>query len=59
MSTSLSIDQDLVDEVMRVGNFTTKKEAVNAALREFIKRRRHLEIIELFGRFDPDKDYGY
>ncbi len=59
MSASLSIDQELVNEALKLGGFKTKKEAINTALREFVKQRKKLEIIELFGKFDPDQDYDY
>jgi len=32
---------------------------VNTALREFVNRRKKLEIIALFGKFDPNQDYNY
>jgi len=59
MPTHLSIDDDLLKETLRVGQFKSKNDAVNAALREFIERRKQLEIIELFGQLDPDLDYDY
>lgn len=55
MPTS-SVDQKLMNEAWKLGHFKTKKETINTALREFIQRRKQLEIIELFGRFDPDQD---
>ncbi|CAK0769997.1 VapB protein of antitoxin of type II toxin-antitoxin system [Gammaproteobacteria bacterium] len=51
--------QELVNEALKLGNFKTKKEAINTALREFVKQRKQLEIIELFGKFEPDQDYDY
>jgi len=36
-----------------------KKETIYTALREFINRRKQLEIIDLFGKLDPDPDYDY
>jgi hypothetical protein len=32
---------------------------VITALKEFISRRKQLEIVDLFGQFDPDSDYDY
>jgi len=59
MSTHLSLDDALVNEALKLGHFKTKKEAVDTALREFIKQRKQLELVELFGHFDPDPDYDY
>lgn len=59
MATNLAIDMDLLEEALRVGGLRTKKETVNLALREFVNRRKQLEIIELFGSMDPDPEYDY
>jgi hypothetical protein len=32
---------------------------VNAALEEYIRRRKQLEVIKLFGTIDFDPDYDY
>ena len=37
----------------------TKKDTVNLALKEFVDRRKQLEIIKLFGKMDPDPDYDF
>ena len=29
------------------------------ALKEFVDRRKQLEIIDIFGKMDPDPDYDY
>lgn len=42
-----------------LGHFKTKEDTVVTALKEFINRRKQLEIIDLFGQFDPDPDYDY
>jgi hypothetical protein len=36
-----------------------KKDTVNQALKEFVQRRKQLEIIELFSNFPCDEDYNY
>lgn len=59
MATNLAIDTELLEEALRVGRLRTKKETVNLALREFVNRRKQLEIIELFGTMDPDPGYDY
>lgn len=59
MMTTLTIDDDLINESLNVGRFKTKENAVVTALKEFISRRKHVEIVDLFGRFDPDSAYDY
>ncbi len=59
MTTNLAIDDDLINEALIVGDFKTKEDTVVTALKEFINRRKQLEIVNLFGQFDPDLDYDY
>lgn len=59
MPTNLAIDDKLLEEALSISGFKTKKETVNHALREFINRRKQLEIVDLFGELDPDTDYDY
>lgn len=59
MATNLSIDQSLLEEALSVGGHRTKRETVNAALREFIQRRRRVGLTELFGKIDYDPRYDY
>ncbi|HUA96764.1 MAG TPA: type II toxin-antitoxin system VapB family antitoxin [Terracidiphilus sp.] len=59
MATNLAIDDKLIDEARQVGNHRTKKEAVSAALREYIERRKQLEILKLAGTIDYDPTYDY
>lgn len=57
MPTNLAIDDELLEEAVRVGGHRTKKDTVNAALREYIQRRRQAKIVELFGKVDFDPNY--
>ena len=59
MATNLAIDSKLLEEALSISGFKTKKDTVNYALKEFISRRKQLEIISLFGKLDPDSDYDY
>jgi Arc/MetJ family transcription regulator len=59
MPTNLALDPELIDEAQRIGKHRTKREAVNAALREYIQRRRQLGLVELFGTIEFDKKYNY
>jgi Arc/MetJ family transcription regulator len=59
LPTNLNLDDRLVDEAVKVGRHRTKREAVNEALREYVRRRRRLDLIGHFGKvdFDPGWDY--
>ena len=59
MPTNLAIDDRLVEEARRVGGHKTKKEAVTAALSEYIAHRKRLEILSLFGKIDYLPGYDY
>jgi len=59
MATNLAIDDKLLKEALLISGLKTKKDTVNHALKEFINRRKQLEIIGLFGKLDPDPDYDY
>jgi hypothetical protein len=59
MPTNLALDDALIEEARRAGGHKTKKEAVNAALDEYVRRRKQLRILDAFGTisFDPAYDY--
>lgn len=59
MATNLAIDIELLEEAQLISGLKTKKETVNSALKEFVSRRKQMEIIDLFGNYDPDSDYDY
>ena len=59
MATNLAIDDALIDEARRVGNHKTKREAVTAALDEYIRWRKQLKILDHFGTIDFDSTYDY
>lgn len=59
MPTNLDLNDRLILEAQKLGGFKSKKQAVNAALAEFVRRHRQVGIIKLFGTvdFDPRWDY--
>jgi hypothetical protein len=59
MATNLAIDDRLIEEARRVGKHKTKKEAVTAALDEYIRWRKQLDILDHFGTIDFDPEYDY
>jgi len=59
MATNLALDDKLIEEAQRAGKHKTKKEAVTAALAEYVKRRKQLRILDAFGSFEFDPGYDY
>ncbi len=52
MRTTLAIKEELLDEVKTLSGAKTKKEAVEKALEEFIKRRKSKKLIDLEGKIE-------
>lgn len=59
MSENLELDEQLVEEARRLGRHRTGKSAVMAALREYIRRRKQLEVLNLFGTIEYDPEYDF
>ncbi len=59
MATNLALDDELILQALKAGHHKTKKEAVTAALKEYISHKKQLDIFKLFGIIDFDKDYEY
>ncbi len=62
MATNLALDDQLIEDARRAGSHKSKKEAVTAALQEYVRRRQQMRILEAFGTFPSDSksiDPGY
>jgi hypothetical protein len=59
VATNLALDDALIEQARRVGKHRTKKEAVTSALREYVRRRRQLDILDLVGQVPIDTRYDY
>lgn len=59
MATNLALDDGLIEQARAMGGHKTKREAVNAALAEYIQRRKQLDVTKLFGQIDYDPAYDY
>jgi Arc/MetJ family transcription regulator len=57
MPTNLAIDDRLIAEAQKLGHHRTKRETVNAALGEYVQRRKQQKILSLFGTIDYDENY--
>ncbi len=62
MATNLALDDQLIEDARRAGSHKSKKEAVTAALEEYVRKRQQMLILEAFGTFPADSnsvDPGY
>ena len=57
MRTNIDIDDDLMKAAMEATGKKTKKEVVEEALRELIRYRKQLSILELAGKVKFDDEY--
>lgn len=49
MATNLEIDNNLIQEALKLGGHRTKGAVVEEALKKYVRRRKQLAITELFG----------
>jgi Arc/MetJ family transcription regulator len=59
MATNLKLNDKLIEETVRLGQFKSKREAVTTALEEYVQRRQRLRILELGGKIDFDPHWDY
>jgi Arc/MetJ family transcription regulator len=59
MPTNLQIDDRLLARAKKVGGFRTKKDTVNHALAEFLRRRDQRAVAELFGTVDFNPGFDH
>lgn len=52
MRTTLAINEKLLDEAKELSGARTKKEAVEIALDEFIRRRKARKLLDLEGKVE-------
>jgi hypothetical protein len=56
---NILIDDQRLKEARRLGKHRTYKETVTAALMEYIRRLKQLEILDLVGKIEYAEDYDY
>ncbi len=56
MKTTVDIPRDLLEEVKRAASVRTNREAIDAALREYLRVRRSAELVSILGTFEDFMD---
>lgn len=59
MATNLAINEELLEEALYLGGHKTKRDTVNEALAEYIRRRKRKRILDFFGKLEWDTQYDY
>jgi len=59
MATNLALDDRLIEEAQRIGKHKTKKEAVTAALMEYVQHRKRQDILKMIGKVEYWDDYDH
>ncbi len=59
MTTTLVLDDTLIEEAKTIGKHRTKKDVVTEALCEYIQRRKQLEILKIFNTVVFEENYDY
>ena len=59
MRTNIVLNDELINEAMRLAKVKTKREAVDIALRRFVASQKQRRILELVDQelIDPDYDH--
>ncbi|MGZ3538242.1 MAG: type II toxin-antitoxin system VapB family antitoxin [Syntrophales bacterium] len=52
MRTTLAVREDLIEEVKALSGVKTKKDAVEIALEEFVRRRKAKKLLDLEGKVE-------
>lgn len=56
MRTQIDLDEKLLTQVVQMGQFNSKKAAIQAALTEFVKTLKRRELIALRGQIEWQGD---
>ena len=59
MRTNIVLDENLVQEAFTYSRAKTKKALIHLALKEFVEKRRRLNLLDLEGKIEFAEDYDY
>jgi len=57
--TNVVIDDDLLEEAVKLSGAKTKKEVIARALSEFVATRKRSNLLDLEGKIEFSADYDY
>jgi len=52
MRTTLDIDAELIEKVIKITGAPSKKKAIETAMKEFLRTKRRKELSELIGHYE-------
>jgi Arc/MetJ family transcription regulator len=52
MRTTLALDEQLINEVKALSGAKTKREAIEKAMEEFVRRRKSKKLLDLEGKIE-------
>ena len=52
MRTTLDIDTELIDRVVKTTGASSKKKAIETAMKEFLRTKRRKELSDLIGHYE-------
>ncbi|OYX22310.1 MAG: DUF2191 domain-containing protein [Algoriphagus sp. 32-45-6] len=56
MRTNIELNQELIEEIMKLTAISTKKEVVNKALEEYLRKLKLAELADLAGKIEWEGD---
>ena len=59
MRTNIDLDINLVKEAFQYSSAKTKKELIHLALKEYIKQKRRLNLLDLEGKIKFEESYDH
>lgn len=59
MATNLNIDDELLKQAYQISGLKTKKETVNLALKEYIKRYKQKQFLNFINKVEYDETFDY
>lgn len=59
MQITLNLNDDLLQEAMKLSPDMTIETAIENALQTYLRQQKRMKIIDLFGTIDYDLDYDY
>jgi Arc/MetJ family transcription regulator len=59
MRTNVVLDDELVEEALKLSHAKTKKDVIHEALKEFVESRKRLNLLDLAGKIKFAEGYDY